>query len=466
MFNRFTATSHRHRQRAARAACLAFTLLAGLLAAGCSAPRKIDPDFVADRWSMTLRAFNIDPIFLPRQVHLGDVYLSGEPDGDPVSDANRWKRRTIYLGRADVREAIFNDTRSRLRLPGTSVSNPGDNVFEAPATTTLLRPVAFPGFDISEIRESDLAAAFPVKLFRALFGASRTSELVMSVSIPSAEYEEVPALAAWEKFGEFCWKKDVEPVCSANNPVLRHLFNTLKLPTDTRKLIPRVGIVTSVYYVRQINYFYNTGRATAFGASASLPASASAPQAPGAAPKPAAAAAADTATATASTPASASAPSSVPSSVPSSAPSSPSGTPSAGTGKPSAAATGSAATAAAAAPKPGTGKDSGKGNITDTGTSAEAPAVDEAGETPPASASAETARLHAQVQALQKRIDALQQAAGGADKYGAIRVVSSTSEGTALSQTFEQPVAIGYRALWIYPLDYQPAPAAAPGPEK
>lgn len=453
MFNRFTATNHR--QRAARAACLAFTLLAGLLAAGCSAPRKIDPDFVADRWSMTLRAFNIDPIFLPRQVHLGDVYLSGEPDGDPVSDANRWKRRTIYLGRADLREAIFNDTRSRLRLPGTSVSNPSDNVFEAPATTTLLRPVAFPGFDISEIRESDLAAAFPVKLFRALFGASRTSELVMSVSIPSAEYEEVPALAAWEKFGEFCWEKDAEPVCSANNPVLRHLFNTLKLPNDTRKLIPKVGIVTSVYYVRQINYFYNTGRAAAFGASASLPASASAPQAPGAAPKPAADAAAETATATATATAPASA----------SPPASPSGTPSAGTGKPAA----GTATASTASPKPGTGTDTstGKDSVTDTstGTSAEAPAASEAGDTPAASASAGTARLHAQVQALQKRIDALQQAAGGADKYGAIRVVSSTSEGTALSQTFEQPVAIGYRALWIYPLDYRPAPAAAPGPE-
>jgi hypothetical protein len=439
VFNRFTETSHR--QRAAPAARLAVTLLVALLVGGCSAPRKIDPDFVADRWSMTLRAFNIDPIFLPRQVHLGDVYLSGEPDGDPVSDANRWKRRTIYLGRADVREAIFNDTRSRLRLPGTSVRNSSDNVFEAPATTTLLRPVAFPGFDISEIRESDLAAAFPVKLFRALFGASRTSELVMSVSIPSAEYEEVPALAAWEKFGEFCWKKDSEPVCSANNPVLRHLFNTLKLPNDTRKLIPKVGIVTSVYYVRQINYFYNTGRAAAFGASASLPASASAPQASGAAPKPASDAAAETATATASASAS--------------------GTPSVGTGKPAA---GTAATASTASPKPGTGKDS----LTDTstGTSAEASAAGEAGNTTPASASTETARLHAQVQVLQKRIDALQQAADGADKYGAIRVVSSTSEGTALSQTFEQPVAIGYRALWIYPLDYRPAPAAAPGPEK
>jgi hypothetical protein len=350
------------------------------LLTGCSTPSKIDPGFVADRWSTTLRAFNIDPVFLPRQVHLGDIYLAGESALQDESDANRWKRRTMYLGRAAVQQAIVSDTKSRLNLPLTSSDKHSGNIFEAPSTTTALRPVAFPGFNVSEIRDSDFAAAFPLNLFRAVFGASKSGELVMAISIPSAEYEEVPALDAWDKLAEFCWKEDQEPVCAASNPVLRHLFNNLKLPTDTAVLIPKIGIVTSVYYAREINYFYNTGRASAFGASASL--ALPAPEAQAAAP-----------------------------------------------GKEASVATAT-------------------GGSTPGDTKADAP--------PTVSASTEAVALNKRVQDMQMHIDALQKKMEGAEKYGSIRVVSISNAGTTLSQRFESPVAIGYRAIWIFPLGYKP----------
>lgn len=366
--------------------CLGLATLLG----GCSAPPKVDPGFVADRWSTTLRGFNIDPVFLPRQVHLGDIYLAGESAQQDESDANRWKRRTMYLGRAAVQQAILNDSKSRLNLPLTSNGKPGANVFEAAPTTTALRPVAFPGFNVSEIRESDLAATFPLNLFRAVFGASKSSELVMAISIPSAEYEEVPALEAWDKLAEFCWQEDQEPVCSASNPVMRHLFNNLKLPNDTAVLIPKIGIVTSVYYAREINYFYNTGRASAFGAAASL-----------ALPVPAAQAAA-----------------------------------------PGKEASGAAATGAGA---PGDAK-------------TDAPAT--------VAATTETIALNKKVQDMQMHIDALQKKMEGAEKYGSIRVVSISNAGTTLSQRFESPVAIGYRAIWIFPLGYKPPSSTALQQEK
>lgn len=357
---------------------------------GCSAPRKIDPGFVADRWSTTLRAFNIDPIFLPRQVHLGDIYLAGDSALQDESDANRWKRRTMYLGRAAVQQAIVNDTKTRLNLPLTSNGKPSANIFEAPSTTTALRPVAFPGFNVSEIRESDLAAAFPLNLFRAVFGASKSSELVMAISIPSAEYEEVPALEAWDKLAQFCWKEDEEPVCAASNPVIRHLFNNLKLPNDTAALIPKIGIVTSVYYTREINYFYNTGRASAFGATASL--TLPVPEAQAVVPLKGA----------------------------------------------------SAATAAVAS--------------TSGDTKLDAPA--------PVAATSETVTLNKRVQELQMHIDALQKKMEGAEKYGSIRVVSISNAGTTLNQRFESPVAIGYRAVWIFPLGYKPPSPIAQQQEK
>jgi hypothetical protein len=386
------------------AARIAWCAGIGIFAAGCSTPRKIDPSFVASRWSTTLSAFNIDPVFLPRQVHLGDIYLAGEFNGDPDGDAKRWQRRTVYLGRASVRDAIILDTQSRLRIPRTSVAEPRDDVFDAPPLTTSLRPVAFPGFNVSEIRESDFAAAFPIKLFRALFGASSSGKLVMSISVPNAEYEEVPGLDAWDKLGEFCWKQGEAPVCAASNPVLQNLFNNLKLPNDSAKLVPKVGIVTSVFYAREINYFYNTGQASAFGLTASLPMS--------------------------------------PTDGDGGAPAKPAATDPKATGNSSLGSGGPATPPAASGAAGNTAVGSAGG--------AAAPA------TTPSPADADAAALHARVQALQKQIDELQKKGEGTSKFGAIRVVSSTNEGTLLSQTFEHPVAIGYRALWMYPLGYTP----------
>lgn len=407
MFPRTTSCLRRH-----FASCIAASVCSIFLI-GCTVPRKIEPGFVADRWSTTLSAFNIDPIFLPRQVHLGDVYLAGDISGDPATDANRWKRRTLYLGRASVRDAIQKDTQTRLRLPGSTVANPSDDIFEAPLTTTALRPVAFPGFNVSEIRETDFAAAFPLNLFRMLFGASTSGNLVMSISIPRAEYEEVPGLDAWEAFGNFCWKEGEPPVCAASNVALQRLFDTLKLREDKSPLIAQIGMVTSVYYARQINYFYNTGRASAFGASASLvtlapESSATSPTVATSSSSTANAAPATSATAQAST-------------KPAGATAAPAGAP---------------ATSSATTPAP------------------------DASVVSAISASTETAALQQQVQALQTRLDEFQKKAEGADKYGSLRVVSSTREGTLLSQTFEKPVAIGYRAIWIYPLGYKRPPAA------
>lgn len=443
------------------AALLACCLATVLLGAGCSAPRKIDPGFVADRWSMTLRAFNIDPIFLPRQVHLGDVYLAAEPVDNPENDANRWRRRMLYLGRADVRDAIVADTRSRLRLPGSSVATPTDDVFEAPVTTTALRPVAFPGFNVSEIRESDFAAAFPVKLFRALFGLSRSGELVMSINIPRAEYEEVPALAAWKKFADFCWEIGKKPTCSMQNHTFMDLFDNLRLGTDSKTLAPKIGIVTSVYYVRQINYFYNTGRATAFSAAASRAAPANSETAAAAsvsAPGPAAGGGPGT---------TAAAPTAAVTSATSTAPAGPAAPAASATPASAPAPAVVAGPAAAATPAPGVPA------AADAGTPAATPGATAATSTATAdgpasaanaalpSATTETAALRTQVEAMQKRLDELQKSASDADRYGSLRIVSVTNEGTTLIQTFERPVAIGYRALWIYPIGYKPPPVAA-----
>jgi len=66
-----------------------------MLLGGCaSSPEKTDPTFVAERWSETLAAFNIDAVFPPRYVQPGDIFLIMAPESEVEGTQNRYKRRS------------------------------------------------------------------------------------------------------------------------------------------------------------------------------------------------------------------------------------------------------------------------------------------------------------------------------------------------------------------------------------
>lgn len=329
---------------------------------GCS--DRIHPEFVARRWADTLSAFNIDPVFPPRHLQVGDVLLVLIPEEGQHAD-DLYQRRSMRLGRAEVRRDLLADMRTNLALPATADKEPAGDIFEPSGKIVSLPPTGYPGFNIAQVTEADLGVAFPVQAFRAVFGLASSHDLVMSISIPQAEDSELPAYAAYRAMEAFCYPKSGGEQCrlsddpSRPSPAMDLFVGNLckKEERPGTLLAPWVVFVNHVYYARRIDYAYTTKGGLAFNAAASL----------------AAAAAID-----------------------------------------------------------------GNGNATD-GTSHASTGTTQQG----ADLGSDASKL---AKSLQDRLDEADSRLGTTG--GRLRVAYAGSEGTLLSQTFDRPVAIGYRGLW------------------
>jgi hypothetical protein len=256
-------------------------LLLTLLNIDACSPDKIDPSFVAERWSSTLSAFNIDPVFPPRQVEIGDLFLIVRPP-QGIEDKDLYKRRALRIARLDLKYYLLADQRKALQI-FTASTKSNTNVFSTPDKVFALPPTAYPGFNVAEIRRGDIGAAFPVKVFHFLIGGAWDNELVMSVSIPDAEDIEIPAIDAYTELAYFCGDPVASHnVCFQRRNLLKHFTDELRLPTDADPVNVRFGLVTHVYYARQIDYSFTTqgGQALTAAATSIQPTSSENRQAP------------------------------------------------------------------------------------------------------------------------------------------------------------------------------------------
>lgn len=414
-----------------------FIFFVSMVLSGCTSSPKIDPSFVAERWSRTLDAFNIDTVYPPRYMQPGDIFLVTEPKQNATTDENRYRRRSIRLGRADVSKYLKADAALNLQLPSTLETSPTQDIFTYPGKTVRLQSMGFTGFNISSVKESEIGLTSPIGILKSLFGFSNRNNLAMSISVPKAEHLEIPAYDAFIAFTEFCKipSKIAKNQCRLEkNDALAMALTSIALDDDTllkgdalnqnaattRKMIetvPKIAFVTQVYYARQIDYYYGTNQGSAFNASAALikepdavgPTSLSAQPSvtkdavkavSTSTPQPTSATTTTTTTTSTITPVGAAAP--APTSTSSGAATTTSGTPSKGTGD---------------------------------------------------STATDLAKAESLAAELQKRLDDIQSKLNGSEQGGMLRVIRATSEGTLLRQTFDTPVAIGFRALWWSPLD-------------
>lgn len=250
---------------------LAFFLI--FTTACATSPTKTDTSFVAERWSATLAAFNIDAVFPPRYIQVGDIYLMmvrTPKTKDAEEDKDRYRRRSILLGRADVHAAMQQDMRKMLRLSPAAISNTSGDIFDTEGKVTRFSPTVYPGFNIAAVTESDLGISFPLKIFRSLFGVASSHQLVMSISIPDAEDYELPALEAYDALVHFCAPSRFERRCDRDEKKLNLAITSVLEPDDdVEALTPKIVIITHVFYARQIDYYYSTKAAAGLMAGVS-----------------------------------------------------------------------------------------------------------------------------------------------------------------------------------------------------
>jgi hypothetical protein len=275
-----------------------------------------------------------------------------------------------------------------LLLPVTGTNNTHTNIFDVPADIYSARPAAFPGFNIAQVTEEDLGIAFPVKVFRAIFGITTSHDLAMSISIPQAEDIELPADDAFAALSYYCEPNPLVRRCDLATPQMKFFVGDLCQPEKLQDTIltPRIVFVNHVYYARQINYAYTTKGGAALGVSVAMAAAASAKNEKSSSSDNTKSSVSDNSKTTAT---------------------------SSGETK---------------SPPPSSGGDQ-KSSPSAAATNTSEPRTD----------------AEKEAQALRSRLNEIQQELGTTG--GKLQVVTANSDGTLLSQTFSLPIAIGYRGL-------------------
>ncbi|WP_186178563.1 hypothetical protein [Burkholderia gladioli] len=237
----------------------------------CSSSRPIDTSFVAERWRNSIASFNLDAVFPPRHMEPGEIYLVMQPPAhlDDTAKKYRYHRKALYLGRPDVRRSMELEADTTLHFPANNGTGITSNVF-APLQKKQLSPVGFGGVNISEVTEADLGISFPVRAFRAIFGAAGGSSLVMSISIPKGEEMKMGAMDAYDSLAAFCWPKDGTDKCDISAPQMRMAIASITDTSAPQTEIPTIVIVTQVFYARDIEYTYTTSGGAALNLKATL----------------------------------------------------------------------------------------------------------------------------------------------------------------------------------------------------
>jgi hypothetical protein len=418
-----------------------------LVTSGCTSQKAVDASFVVRQWQSTIGDLNIDAVYPPRQINVGDVFLVYQPKaGFTPPDLCYGKVQSYFrMTSIDVRNIIKKDWQKHINLPPQQELTKPADIFKTPTTYTHLPVAAFPGFNVVNISKSDLAAAFPVNVFRIFFGAAFSDQTALSMSIPSALSVELPAADAVGSLANFCLRSATADMCKPESPTIQMLSQNFPC-YEANNYDLEILFVTTVFYAQQIDYSYSNDSASAFSTAVSpLAVVSSGSTAPSA--KSATASSSEGGTTInvnvngGSNVATASGVSSSPSCATPAAAKAPAGAAAPGAAAPGAAAPGAAAPGAAApgAAAPG----------------AAAPGAAAPGDTSGCQGSKTTATsgtptstsAASELQAVDDKLTALNKQLSGMSFGGTVTVESASEIGTVLKQTFPYPVAIGYRAL-------------------
>lgn len=237
---------------------IGFLWLGVLVLSGCQSDRP-DPGAVAKEWSTNTSQLGIRPIYPPREVYPGDVFISVGYDVDSIDEIptkafNILPIRYAHIPNLKEVAALEKD---RLRFPiDTSNTNavplkgfPNNN------DDRINSLVAFPGFSFASTADVNLGANIPTSIWAAMFSTSSKSTYSVSYSVPRAE----------------CISYEVGSVRTRVNTYLAHLETgdisniqdtalSLRIPQNIQKkygAAPILVIPYEVYYARTLDVTVN-----------------------------------------------------------------------------------------------------------------------------------------------------------------------------------------------------------------
>ena len=87
------------------------------------------------------------------------------------------------------------------------------DIFATQKNFTTLPTAAFIGYNIVNITEGQAGVAFPIHLFRTFLGGAFEDQLALSISVPSAQFVELPAIDAFNLINNFCSSPKTKKYC-------------------------------------------------------------------------------------------------------------------------------------------------------------------------------------------------------------------------------------------------------------
>jgi hypothetical protein len=231
--------------------------------------------------------YNFSAVFPPQDVMPGDIYLAFQRKSGQTTNPNSPEIHTdrppffFRLTRLSVKSILKNDLLKRINLPSTAqgVPNKPIDIFSTQKSITTLPTAAFIGYNIVNITEGDAGVAFPIHLFRTFLGGAFEDQLALSISVPSAQLVELPAIDAFNVLKDFCRSPKTNQYCEGpdwnaingsiiNDPitfVVKQYVDQFSINENDYDLA--LIFVTDVLYAQSIQYSYSTENGSAFSAA-------------------------------------------------------------------------------------------------------------------------------------------------------------------------------------------------------
>jgi len=230
----------------------------GVLAlSGCQSDRP-DPGAIAKEWSTNTSQLGIRPIYPPREVYPGDVFISVGYDVDSIEEIPTKAFNILpvrYSHIPNLKEVAALE-RDRLRFPIDTSNTDAASFIGFPNNDERINClVAFPGFTFASTSDVNLGANIPKSVWAAMFSTSSRSTYTVSYSVPEAECISYEVGNLRPRANTYLARLGAGVISDIQDTAL-----SLRIPQDIKKkynAAPILVIPYEVYYARTLDVTVN-----------------------------------------------------------------------------------------------------------------------------------------------------------------------------------------------------------------
>lgn len=230
----------------------------GILAlSGCQSDRP-DPGAIAKEWSTNTSQLGIRPIYPPREVYPGDVFISIGYDVDSIEEipTKAFNILPVRYSHIPNLQAVAALEKDRLRFPiDTSNTNAASFKGYPDNDNRINCMVAFPGFTFASTSDVNLGANIPKSVWAAMFSTSSKSTYSVSYSVPKAECISYEVGNVRPRVNTYLARLGAGEISNIQDTAL-----SLRIPQDIQKkysAAPILVIPYEVYYARTLDVTVN-----------------------------------------------------------------------------------------------------------------------------------------------------------------------------------------------------------------